>query len=206
MKLISALVAFCFTMNVFAASGTINELSVVMDDYQYAMTVEWDQKDMAFKSKQLELLSARMGELFKDGLTAQDVNVLIENRFKNSQVAEAAKIKLALMGDKITPANVVDLLKTSSTDIYSNGASWNGDVQYFVWGGVIIAIIAIAVAYSQWKSDNYECAETAIADYCTDAYDCWGSDSSTSSGSCSFVGTRCGSYERCIKEVRTDVP
>lgn len=205
MKLISALLALCFTMNVFASTGAISELSMAMDEYQYAMTVEWDQKDQAFKAKQLEALSGKMGELFKEGLTAEDVNVLINNRFKNSQVAQAAKVKLALMGNNLSPSNVVDLLKDSSSDIYSNGASWNGNTQLFVWGGVIVAIIAIAVAYSKWKSDNYECAETAIADFCTDAYDCHGTSSEYSSGSCYYVGTRCGSYERCIKEVRTDI-
>ncbi len=205
MKLISLFLILCFTMNAFASSGAIHELSSVIDDYQYAMTVEWDQKDETFRRKQLEALSGKMGALFKQGLTAQDVNILIENRFKNSQVAQAAKAKVALMGSNLTPANVVDLLKESSSDIYSSGASWNGNTQIFVWGGVVLAIIAIAVAYSKWKSDNYECAEYAIADYCTDAFDCYGSDSEYSSGSCYYVGTRCGSYERCIKEVRTDI-
>lgn len=205
MKIISALIALCFTMNVFASTGAISDLSTAMDDYQYAMTVEWDQKDQAFKAKQLESLSGKMGELFKEGLTSQDVEVLINNRFKNSQVAQAAKVKLALMGNSLTPANVVDILKDSSSDIYSNGASWNGNTQIFVWGGVIVAIVAIALAYSQWKSKSYECAETAIADFCTDAYDCHGTSSEYNSGSCYYVGTRCGSYERCIKEVRTDI-
>ncbi len=205
MKIISALLALCFTMNVFASSGSLDALSSAMDEYQFAMTVEWDQKDQAFQAKQLEALSAKMGELFKQGLTVQDVNVLIDSRFKNSQVAQAAKAKLALLGNNLTPANVLDILKDNSSDIYSNGASWNGNAQIFVWGGVIVAIIAIAVAYSQWKKDNYECVETAIADFCTDAYDCHGSSSENSSGSCYYAGTRCGSYERCIKEVRTDI-
>lgn len=199
MKLISALIALCFTMNVFASSGSIEALSSAMDEYQFSMTVVWDQKDQAFKAKQLEILSKKMGELFRNGMTAQEVNIMIDSRFKNSQIAEAAKLKLALMGDKLTPANVVDILKDSNSDLYSNGASWNGNTHLFVWGGVIVAIIAIVVAYSKWKSDNYTCAEYAIADYCTDEYDC-------DNYGCSYDGTECGSYERCIKEVRTDVP
>ncbi len=205
MKILSILIAFCFTMNVFASTGALNDLSAAMDDYQYSMTVEWDQKDQSFKNKQLEVLSAKMGELFKKGLTSQDVNKLVESRFKNSQVAEAAKLKIAMMGNKLTPANVVEVLKDNSSELYVNGASWNGNTQVFVWGGVIVAIIAISLAYGQWKNANYECAEYAIADYCTDAYDCHGTDSEYNSGSCYYVGTRCGSYERCIKEVRTDI-
>ncbi len=198
MKILSAIIVFCFTMNLYASTGALNELSAAMDEYQYSMTVDWDQKDQAFKNKQIEALSAKMGQLFKQGLTAQDVNVLVENRFKNSQAAEAAKMKIAMMGNNITPANVVELLKTNSSEIYSNGASWNGNTQYFVWGGVVVAIIAIAVAYSQWQNKNYTCTATAIADYCTDRYDC-------DNYGCSYEYTDCGSYERCIKEERNDL-
>lgn len=199
MKVISILIAFCFTMNVFASTGGLSELSSAMDEYQFAMTVEWDQKDQAFKNKQLEILSAKMGELFKKGLTSQEVNKLIETRFQNSKAVEAAKLKVSLMGNKLTPSNVVEVLKDSSSDIYSNGASWNGNTQLFVIGGVIVAIVAILVAYSQWKDANYVCTERAIADYCTDTFDC------DDYYGCSYVGTECGSYERCIKEERTDV-
>lgn len=195
MKLISALLAFCISMNVFASTGILKEFESAMDEYQFAMTVEWDQKDVAFKNKQLEALNTKMGALFQQGLTSQDVNVVLGSRFKNSQAAEAAKMKVAMMGDKLTPANVVDLLKNSSSDIYSQGASWTGNTQYFVWGGVAIAIIAIAVAYSKWKDKNYVCTKTAIADYCTDRYSC-------DDYGCDYEYTDCGSYERCIKEER----
>lgn len=196
MKYLSILLVFCFSLNAFASTGAMKELESAMDNYQFAMTVEWDQKDQAFKAKQLELLNAKMGELFKQGLTSQDVKVLIGTRFKDSKVAEAAKVKIALMGNKLTPSNVVDVLKDSSSDIYSQGASWTGNTQIFVIGGVVVAILAIVLAYSNWKDENYECTQYAIADYCTDRYDC------DDYSGCYFEYTECGSYERCIKEER----
>jgi hypothetical protein len=203
MKIISIILAITFTMNVFAAAAPMKELESAMDNYQYALTVEWDQKDMAFKNQQTEIFSKKMDELFKSGLTSEDVKFLVDTRFKDSKVAEAAKMKLSLLGNKLTPANVLDILKTNAGDVYSQGASWTGNAEIFVWGGVIVAIIAIAVAYSSWHDANYTCTKTAIADYCTDNYDCWSYDDSRySSGSCSYSYTNCGSYERCIKEER----
>lgn len=204
MKYISAIIALCFTMNLFASTGALAELEHSLDDYQYAMTVEWDQRDEAFKGQQIDALAAKVSSLFKSGLTVEDVNLLVEKRFHNSKVAEAVKTKLALLGDQVTPTNVAQVLKENSFELYQRGASWNGDTPMFISIGVaIVAIVAILVAYGKWKDKNYECAEYAIADYCTDAYDCHSSsDSSTNSGSCYYVGTRCGSYERCIKEVR----
>lgn len=206
MKILSALIAFCFTMNVFASTGSLKELETAIDDFQYSMTVEWDQKDQAFKTQQIDGLTSKVDQLFKKGLAVEDLNLLVEKRFHNSKVAEAVKLKLALLGNKVTPANVAQVLKDNSIELYQQGASWNGDTHMFIAIGVaVVAIIAIALAYSGWKKDNYECAEYAIADYCTDAYDCHGNDSEYSSGHCSYAGTRCGSYERCIKEVRTDI-
>jgi hypothetical protein len=184
------------SFNLFASTA---ELGSLMDEHQFFLTVEWDQKDQAFKNKQIELLSSKMGELFKKGLTAADVNKLIDARFHNSKIAEAARLKLSLMGNKLTPANVVEVLKDNSSDIYANGASWNGNAQIFVWGGVIVAIIAIAVAYSKWKDANYVCTQYAIADYCTDFYEC------DDRFGCDYDGTECGSYERCIKEERVGI-
>lgn len=204
MKIISILLTLCFSLNLFASTGAVQELESSLDEYQFAMTVEWDQKDEAFKNAQIDQLSAKVASLFKSGLSVQDVNFLVSKRFQNSKAAEAVKLKLALLGDQVTPANVAQVLKENSFGLYQQGASWNGETQMFISIGVaIVAIIAISVAYSKWKDANYECVEYAQADYCTDAYDCWShSDSSTSSGSCYYVGTRCGSYERCIKEVR----
>ena len=206
MKILSALIAFCFTMNVFASTGALKELELAVDDFQYSMTVEWDQKDEAFKTNQIDGLTLKIDQLFKKGLAVQDLNLLVEKRFRNSKIAEAVKMKLSLLGDKITPANVAQMLKDNSVEFYQQGASWNGDVPLFLSIGVaVVAIIAISLAYSGWKKDSYQCAEYAIADYCTEAYDCHGSSSENSSGHCSYAGTRCGSYERCIKEVRTDI-
>ncbi|MFL5784519.1 MAG: hypothetical protein ACJ76H_07925 [Bacteriovoracaceae bacterium] len=198
MKYITLLLVFCFSLNAFASTGAMKELESAMDEYQYALTVDWDQKDESFKAAQTEALSKKMGELFKQGLTSQDVNFLIDTRFKNSKVAEAAKLKLSLMGNSLTPSNVLDVLKNNSSDVYSQGAAWSGDIKYFVWGGVVVAIVAIAVAYSQWQNKNYTCTQTAMADYCTDRYSC-------DDYGCDYEYTDCGSYERCIKEERNDL-
>lgn len=199
MRILSALIAFCFTMNVFASTGALKELESALDEYQYSMTVEWDQKDEAFKARQIDALTSQVDKLFKKGLAVQDVNLLVEKRFQNSKVAEAVKMKLSLLGNKVTPANVAQVLKDNSIELYQQGASWNGEAPFFISVGVsIVAIIAILVAYNNWKDNNYVCAEYAIADYCTDYYDC-------GDYGCHYDGTDCGSYERCIKEVRTDI-
>jgi hypothetical protein len=40
-------VAFCFSFNVLASTGTVHELERVVDDYHNSPSVDWDQKDPA---------------------------------------------------------------------------------------------------------------------------------------------------------------
>lgn len=200
MKYLSIIIILCFSLNAMASTGTLKELENAIDNYQYAMTVEWDQKDVSFKEGQIDALTAQVDQLFQKGLTVQDLNLLVEKRFNNSKVAETVKMKISLLGNKITPANVAQILKDNSIELYQQGASWNGDAPLYISIGVsIVAIVAILVAYGNWKDKNYVCEQYAIADYCTDSFDC------SERYGCNYSGTECGSYERCIKEVRVGI-
>jgi L-rhamnose isomerase len=51
MKIISLVLALCLSLNVFAASGTHKELELLIDSYQFDLSVEWDQKDQKLSYK-----------------------------------------------------------------------------------------------------------------------------------------------------------
>lgn len=195
MKIISIFVAFCFTMNVFASTGSFQEIERAIDDYQFAMTVEWDQKDKEFQTAKTQAFAAKMGELFKSGLAVQDVNFLLETRFKNSKALEALKLKVQVLEKTTSPEEIAKLIQEHSSELYSSGASWNGNAQLWTWGIVIVAIAVVSMAYEKWQKDNYECVKYAEADQCTDEYDCAGD-------TCWYDGSYCKVITRCIKEVR----
>ena len=71
MRFVSLLVAFCFSLNVMASTGTIQELEKHMDDYQYALSVEWDQQDQAFYDAQTKVFFAKMATLISEGGLSQ---------------------------------------------------------------------------------------------------------------------------------------
>ena len=48
MKVMSLLLSLCLTLNLLAASGPVQEIERQVDEYQHALTVEWDQKDQKF--------------------------------------------------------------------------------------------------------------------------------------------------------------
>ncbi|MFL5785777.1 MAG: hypothetical protein ACJ76H_14260, partial [Bacteriovoracaceae bacterium] len=70
-KLFSLLLVLCFSVNVMASSTS--GLERAMDDYQFALTVEWDQKDQAVYQAKTDAFFAEMAKMIADeGLTKED--------------------------------------------------------------------------------------------------------------------------------------
>lgn len=164
MRILSALLCLCFTLNVMAASGTTAELERALDEYHYALTVEWDQKDKAFQTEKTEAFYTTLSTLMAKGLTSDEVMALVEKKVKNKEQVAALKLKMGLLAKN---ANSSDELARSLTDaskgMYSTGASWEGAVIISVGIGVVIAA---AIAYSIWFDANHTCVATAQGQQC----------------------------------------
>lgn len=155
MRLISLLVAFCFSLNVMASTGTVQELERVMDDYHYSLSVEWDQKDHNFYDSKTKEFFSKIETLIKEqGLSQKQMMTLVEKKVNNQKVIDALKLKLNLLGKGSSPEELAKMIKESTKDMYDQGASWNGSVVFPV---VIGLVVAAAIGYSLWWSANHEC-------------------------------------------------
>lgn len=173
MRIISLLVAFCFTFNVMASTGTVQELERVLDDYQYSLSVEWDQKDSEFYDVKTKEFFGKLERLIKEeGLTQDQMMSLIEKKANNPSVINALKLKLSLLDQGSSTDDLVALIKDSTKDLYSQGASWNGQVVYTVIAGLLVAAI---VGYSIWFDVNHECVSYDTQYVCHTVASCTGS-------------------------------
>lgn len=180
MRIISFLVAFCFSLNVMASTGTIQELERHMDDYQYALSVEWDQKDQAFYEAQTKAFFEKMGKLIKeDGLSKSEILRLVEAKTKNKEALEALKLKLSVLSKGASVEELANIVKEYSQDLYSQGASWNGQVVFSV---VIGLVIVGAIAYAIWWDASHECVAWENQYVCYQEDNCYYSGGSTSGG------------------------
>lgn len=170
MRFVSLLVAFCFSLNVMASTGTVQELERHMDDYQYALTVEWDQKDKAFYDAQTKIFFDKMNTLVAAGLSQEEILKMVEAKTKNKVALEALKLKISLLSKNSTPEELAEIVKASAKDLYSEGASWNGEVVF----SVVLGLVVIgALAYSIWWSATHECVATEEQYVCTQQSDCY---------------------------------
>ena len=180
MRIISFLVAFCFSLNVMASTGTIQELERHMDDYQYALSVEWDQEDQAFYEAQTKAFFEKMGKLINEnGLTQDQILKLVETKTKNKQAIEALKLKLSVLAKGASVEELAQIVKEYSKDLYSQGASWNGHVVFSV---VIGLVVVGALAYSIWWDASHECVAWENQYTCYEESNCYYTGGSTSGG------------------------
>ncbi len=155
MRLVSLFVALCFSVNVMASTGTVQELERHLDDYHYALSVEWDQKDQKFYDAKTNEFFAKLQTLIKeDGLSQDQIMTLVNNKVPNKAVVDALKLKLSLLSKGASAEELAAIVKESSKDFYSQGASWNGSVVFPVAIGLLVAAV---IGYSIWWDANHEC-------------------------------------------------
>ena len=154
-RLLSAVLLFCFTLNAFASSSGVLKLERLLDDYQYAVTVEWDQKDQKYYDAETKRIFEGMSALIQEeGLTKGEVLTLVEQKLVNKRTLEALKFKLNVLSKTESPEDLARTLKESSKDMYSQGANWNAEVT--IIAGIGIVIIAV-LAYKWWWDVNHKC-------------------------------------------------
>lgn len=167
-KLFSLFLVLCFSANVFA--GSTAGLERALDEYQYALTVEWDQKDQKVYQAKTDAFFAEMAKLISEqNLSKEEVAAVAEAKMKNKAQLEALKLKLALAGKASSSQQLAGVLQDSVKDMYSQGASWNGDAVLPVLGGLAIAAL---IGYVIWFHATHECVATAERWECNAYTDC----------------------------------
>jgi hypothetical protein len=153
MKIFTIIVCFIFSFNVLA--GSLAEIEKGLDEYQYAVTVEWDQKDKKFYEEKTQIFFNAIHACLASGVTKNDILSLVEKKTKNRADFESLKLKMNLLSPQAATSNeLAQLLKMSSNDFYSSGASWDGEVTVYVGFGIVFAAL---LGYAIWHEIKYEC-------------------------------------------------
>lgn len=135
-------IAFCLSFQL-AIAGEIENLKSVLDEYTYAMTVEWDQKDRTFQQKQRRLFQQKVLALVKNGLTKEE----IKRAFAGTPSIDIEELdaELALIHPQDTRA-LGRLIQRKTLQTYKKGTSWSdGVARKLVPFFIISAIAALAI-------------------------------------------------------------
>lgn len=157
MKFIALITSILFSFSALADAGSQLAFEKRLNEYQFAVTTEWDQKDQAALARINRAFEAEVKSLVH--LTESDVLSVLEKKALSKSHLEALKLRLSIARASGNPdaefAVVQDELKRS----FHQGASWNGEttVMYLSMALLFAGFIAIAMATTQ----DSECLEEA---------------------------------------------
>lgn len=210
MKLISWLLLLCITSNVFAKSIE-HDLKNSIEEFQYSLTVEWDQKDDVALKKIVAELNKDLQNLKGQGMTEEQLLSVIEKSTVSKEKFDQIKAKLLLNRSSNSVETITEVLKSEIENLGARGASWNGsaDVYYSLAAVALIGLLVwAAIAWQndkeEWNNstclvaENYEsCGEEfrcTAYDYSTDE---WGHRTETCVGG--VYEWVCHTYNRCLE-------
>jgi hypothetical protein len=169
MRFMSMILALTLSANVFA--GSVSELEKNLNDYHYALTVEWDQKDAAFYEAKSQEFFAQMTKLIKEeGLSQAEVIKLAETKMDKAAV-EALKLKFNLLSKNASAQDLAKAIQDSSKNLYAQGANWRGEVVIPVAIGLVIAGL---IGYSIYWDATHECVAWEERYVCNTYNNCGG--------------------------------
>ncbi len=206
MKVFSLLMSLLLSFNLFAATA---DLGTLIDEHQFFLTVEWDQKDQRALEAKEKIFGERFAEIAgREMLTQEDLLKLMEERILSPELVKRLRLRLSLLPLNPGPEAMKKFLQETKSDLYAQGASWNGDATnvgialalvILTAGAVYLAITSKKDVDCHYDSNSYGCKSPGTY-VCTD----WGQEyrCSTSSYTDTYGQTRtqesCGYYDACV--------
>lgn len=202
MKLITWFLLICFTSQAMASSVKAG-LEAAMNDFEYEMVVEWDQKDAKKAEEFTKKFTDKLSALYQQGLSDSLMMEYIESRVKDKSQLATIKAAAALSAEGgSSPENIARAMRDNLDKFGDRGASWNGGV---AMAGAIVGILAVTalIIYQLVWESTHRCAEAkwseecGYEDVCTD----WDYDSYEGTSYCEDWDTvySCSDVEKCLR-------
>jgi hypothetical protein len=148
-------IAMSFMFSVPAGAAThADSLRSAMNELNYALNVEWDQKDPAFYDAQMNRFQSVMVELSAQGMTQEEMLLQAKGLVKDTRTAaELEKTLQLISANKLTNAEAKKLVMEMIAQSHSRGANWSGEI-YMSLGTVIALVLVIAVLAGGGSGDG----------------------------------------------------
>lgn len=208
MKLFTLLLSLFLSFNIFASTSNLENL---INEHQYFLTVEWDQKDKELYEQKSREFGKNFNEIISKGISRNEINNVFQSHIKDPKAVARLNVRLALLPAEPSADDMRELFEETKKDFYAKGASWSGDID---WEAVAwIVGITLFLAASAWYgySQRIDMCEISPKSYGCEGYEdpgtyyctSWGSEwRCTTTTSTDYLGNPtstqvCGSYEVC---------
>lgn len=157
------IVSLLLILNIATAQAQIvshQSLKDLVDQLQFSLTVEWDQKDLNFRNEKLKAFNEGLANLRKQGLTDRELLDFIKSEVKDQKVSKDIDELYSMLlkknvSSQLLESKFLDLAKKTQ----NRGASWSiedlplaGQIGVFV--GTLAALYGI-IFLMVYASNNY---------------------------------------------------
>jgi hypothetical protein len=123
-----------------AATGSMDGLKNAIDDLNYSLNVEWDQKDQNFYAEQLKNFQTTITSLRAEGMTSSEISNFIINNLKDESLKnDIRQIQAIAKNQNVSEAEMNLLTQEVLKRSYNKGSAWLGAV--LITGAVLIILI-----------------------------------------------------------------
>ncbi|MGK0367907.1 MAG: hypothetical protein ACI9QD_001047 [Thermoproteota archaeon] len=180
LKRIFAIMLLCSLVTAQANVVNTGSLKTIFNELNFALTVEWDQKDKKFYKAQMKKFQSEITNLQKTGLSNAELIQFAKSQLKNEKVAADLEVALNLVQvSKLDAKESRKLVLDTIGKSHTTGASWAGDAATVAAATLlVILVVAIAISVPSTGGGNNGggnnggyCYDEEI---CYDYYDYWG--------------------------------
>ncbi len=124
MKIVSILLALCFSFNLVAGSASSLEFERALGEYVDTLSMDWDPRDLGFyRNATQDFYLKYEGLILDKGLTPQDVLEVVSVKLSEPKTAAMRKLKDALVQSVNSDEDFMGLIKDANT-LFERGLSW----------------------------------------------------------------------------------
>lgn len=172
-KFLALSMVFAF-LNVHATTpvNNLKLLSKAYDNLNFALTVEWDQKDKAFHTAEMKKFKKAVMDLQKKGLDNKDILAFAKTKLTNDKAKKEleqlfAVVEINKLSDKEAREFILETVKANQ----SEGSSWLGRSASSAFIGLLVVLFIVLAltadsdgsyngGYYEDCYDDYVCYET----------------------------------------------
>lgn len=166
-KVLALVISYFLFMSSVVASAHAHDFKAAVDEFNFKISVLWDQEDKAFYLDAVKEFESKLNELKSSGLTNEDAFEVIAANLNNEQAKkEMLEFMQTISQQDLTEGELVNLIKDYSVSLQSTGANFNGSESIGNVGGTLLVLALVGGAiFAGWKVID------ALAGVADDVYD-----------------------------------
>ncbi len=178
MKLITLFMSAFLLGNAFAAPEINSGLKTALDELNYGLAVEWDQKDQAVYEEKVASFKKQIVNLKEQGVSNSDLVEGTLSLVKDEKTK--AELKEAISSfSSLSAEQAMKEVQNMSSKINAKGSSWNGETALVLIPGILIGALMIYIvatlATSKGENVPFEQKETVYTcEYRDTCFSMWG--------------------------------